>query len=304
MLSRVVSLAAVAMASMALAEIKVEKIEYKIGNTDYEGVLAYDDAVSGKRPGVLICHEWWGCNQYIEMRARKLAELGYIAFGLDMYGKGNNTSDPGRAREWMTNLTQDNNVLRDRASAGLDVLASNDKTDVSKLAVIGYCMGGTVALELARSGRPHTESLRAIGVFHASKLAATNPEENKRIRGTVLICHGQNDNFVEPEQIEKFHSQMKEAGVDYQFDSYSDSVHAFTNPDADSFGVAGVAYNARADRRSWAALKEILAESLGSSPHAAPSAAPSTAPKTVKPDKAGTTEKPKSDESVKEKPKK
>ena len=263
MLSRLTAVLAATCSTAAFAEIKTEHIKYTSGQTTLEGVLAYDDAATDKRPGVLVCPEWWGRNEYADSRARQLAALGYVAFAIDMYGDGKTTTDPKQAGEWAGKVSSDPAEMRVRAAAGLKVLAEHAKVDDSKLAAIGYCMGGTVALELARSGQPHTENLRAIVPFHASTLAAKNPDDNKNIKGSILVCHGQDDAFVKPEQIENFHKQMKDAGIDYQFASYSGAVHAFTNPDADSFGVPGVKYNQKADKRSWTAMRNLLSEVFG-----------------------------------------
>ena len=263
MLSRLTAVLAATCSTAAFAEIKTEHIKYTSGQTTLEGVLAYDDAATDKRPGVLVCPEWWGRNEYADSRARQLAALGYVAFAIDMYGDGKTTTDPKQAGEWAGKVSSDPAEMRVRAAAGLKVLAEHAKVDDSKLAAIGYCMGGTVALELARSGQPHTENLRAIVPFHASTIAAKNPDDNKNIKGSILVCHGQDDAFVKPEQIENFHKQMKDAGIDYQFASYSGAVHAFTNPDADSFGVPGVKYNQKADKRSWAAMRNLLSEVFG-----------------------------------------
>jgi dienelactone hydrolase len=261
MLTRFAAVLAATLSSAALAEIKVERIEYTHGDTKLEGVLAYDDAKpSEKRPGVLICHEWWGNNEYTESRAKQLAELGYVAFALDLYGKGKATTDPKQAQEWMSKLVADPKNMRERAAAGLAILAENAHTDPSNLAVIGYCMGGTVSLELARSGLKHTENLKAVVPFHASTLKAANAADNNNIKGTVLVCHGQDDTFVKPEQITGFHDQMTIAGIDYEFISFAHAVHAFTNPAADKAGVPGVKYNEKADKRSWAAMKNLLHE--------------------------------------------
>ncbi|HMN40258.1 MAG TPA: dienelactone hydrolase family protein [Phycisphaerales bacterium] len=270
MLTRCVALLAATVSTAAMAEIKVERIEYTHGAAKLEGVLAYDDAMKPgeKRPGVLVCHEWWGNNEYSESRAKQLAQLGYVAFALDMYGKGKATKDPRQASEWMGELMSDQKHMRDRAEAGLAVLADNPRTDSANLAVVGYCMGGTVALELARSGARHTEHLKAVVPFHASTLKAANPADNANIKGTVLVCHGQDDTFVKPEQIAGFHEQMTGAGIDYFFISFAHAVHAFTNPDADKAGVPGVRYNEKADKRSWAAMKNLLGEVFGAKPKA------------------------------------
>jgi dienelactone hydrolase len=246
----------------ARAEVKTERIEYKVGDAAFEGVLAYDDKVPAdtRKPGVLICHEWWGCNKYAEQRARQIAEMGYVAFALDMFGKGKTTTDAKQAGAWSGQVMGDPKALADRAAAGLKILAEHARVDGTRLAVIGYCMGGTVALELARSGREHTQNLKAVVAFHASTLAAKDPAGNANIKGSVLICHGAEDGFVKPEQIERFHQQMKDAKIDYQFITYGGAVHSFTNPDADKAGIPGVKYNIAADKRSWAATKYLLGQ--------------------------------------------
>lgn len=251
---------AMMLTSVCAAAVKTERIEYKVGNDTFEGVLAYDDAVKETRPGVLVCHEWWGNNEYAAFRASQLAELGYVAFALDMYGKGKVTTDPNQAGAWAGEATGDLKVLRERASAGLKILAENAKVDKSRLAAIGYCMGGTVALELARSGLAHTSNLKAIVAFHASTIAARTADDNRNIKGTILICHGQVDTFVQPKQISEFHMQMQDAEVDYVFVSYAGAVHAFSNPKADSYGVDGVRYNEKADKRSWSQMQDLFRE--------------------------------------------
>lgn len=262
------ALAIALLPGLAIAEIRVERVEYTHQGTVLQGIIAYDDASDDKRPGVLVCHEWWGCNDYAEFRCRELAKLGYVAFALDMYGKGNVTTDPKRAGEWAGALYKDEKALRARAAAGLKVLVDHPRTDKSRLAAIGYCMGGTVALELARSGLPHTENLRAIVAFHTSTLAAKGDEEKVkedtgRIAGSVLICHGAADTFVPAEEIERFKAQMAAAGdKDYQFVEYSGAVHAFTNPKAQSYGVPGVAHQEAADRRSWLLMQSLFKEAF------------------------------------------
>lgn len=246
--------------SAASAAVKTERIEYQVNGQTFAGTLAYDDAVKDPRPGVLVCHEWWGNNAYSAKRAQMLAEMGYVAFALDMYGKDKTTSDPKQAGEWAGQISSDNKLFRQRAAAGLKVLAENSRTDKTRLAAIGYCMGGTVALELARSGLPHTENLRVVAPFHAGKLLAQNPDDNKSIKGTVLVLHGQDDTFVPDGDIDKFHAQMKSASVDYVFVAFAGAVHAFTNPDADSHKIPGVKYDKHADTRSWSMLADLLKE--------------------------------------------
>ncbi len=266
--------AALLAAAGAGAAIKTERIEYTAGDTMCVGVLVYDDAATEPRPGVLVCHEWWGNNAYAAKRATMLAERGYVAFALDMYGGGQTTTDPKVAGEWAGKLYADGQVVRMRAAAGLKVLAESKRTDASRLAAIGYCMGGTVALELARSGLEHTAHLKAIVPFHASTIAAKNADDNTNIKGSVLVCHGADDFFVPPEQITGFHAQMKGAGVDYQFLSLGGAVHSFTNPDADAFKIDGVKYHAAADRRSWSAMLGLFDETMAKGAAAADKAEP------------------------------
>lgn len=253
-----------AAASSAVAEVRTERVEYTVGGEVFEGVLAYDDAAGdqARRPGVLVCHEWWGNNEYSASRARQLAELGYVAFALDLYGKGKATTDPKQAGAWAGQLRSDPKLVRERAAAGLKVLAENERVDRTRLAVIGYCMGGTVALELARSGLEHTGNLRAVVAFHASNLAAKNADDNRNIKGSVLVCHGAADPMVEQSQLDGFREQMEAAGVDWQLIAYGGAVHAFTNPAADKAGLKGVAYQEAADRRSWAAMRDLFREKL------------------------------------------
>jgi dienelactone hydrolase len=259
-----------AITASASAEIKTQTVEYKSGDTTLVGFLAYDDAAATEkspRPGVVVCPEWWGNDEYAHSRARQLAELGYVAFSVDVYGKGadgkaKTTSDPKEAGKWSGEVSSDPKLLRARVMAGYDTLAAQKMVDKSHMAAIGYCMGGTVALELARAGA----KLDAVVTFHASRIAAKDPSDNdvlKRNGMTVLICNGQDDGFTTKEEIAKFHQQMKDAGVDYEFDSYSGAVHSFTNPNADSHHMDGVKYNEKADKRSWERMKSLFEEKWG-----------------------------------------
>lgn len=250
----------------AFAEVKLVPIEYTHGDVVLEGFLAYDDArVSAQKPapGVLVCPEWWGTTNYPRERAKQLAGLGYVAFALDLYGKGATTDDPRVAEKLKAAVMGDVQFLRARAKAGYDALAARPEVDKKHIAVIGYCMGGTVALELARSGAV----LDAIVVFHASELSARDDKtalaDNAKVRGFVTICHGLDDGFVTAAEIERFHAQMKAAKVDYQFVGYAGAVHAFTNPEADKAKIPGVSYNAKADARSFELMKSALAEAFG-----------------------------------------
>lgn len=250
------------LANGAFATVQTKVIEYKDGDVVLEGFLAWDDSVATEQnpaPGVVVCPEWWGMNEYSRSRAKQLAELGYVAFAIDMYGKGKTTSDPKQAGQWSGEIMRDANARRARASAGLNVLTAQKIVDTSKLGAIGYCMGGTVAMELARTGA----DLDAVVAFHASTYSAQNPDDNKKIKATIVICQGADDAFVPEGEQAKFEKQMREAGIDYVFAVFSGAVHAFTNPNADGYKVPGVKYNQNADRRSWSLMKEIFAEKFG-----------------------------------------
>jgi dienelactone hydrolase len=246
----------------ATAEVQTKVIEYKHGEVVLEGLLAWDDAVASEKtpqPGIVVCPEWWGNNDYARGRAKKLAELGFVAFSIDVYGKGKLTTDAGQASKWAGELYGSVELMRGRAKAGLEVLTSQVQVDKTRLAAIGYCMGGTVALELARTGA----DLDAVVAFHAGKLTALGEAQtNARIKGAVLACHGQADTFVSADELRAFHEQMSDAKLYYQFVSYPGAVHAFTNPNAGKFGVPGVDYNEAADRRSWEHMKAWFADAF------------------------------------------
>jgi dienelactone hydrolase len=247
------------MVGYASATVTTENVDYKIGGKDFRGFLAYDNSITDKVPGVLVAPEWWGLNAYVKGRAQQLAKLGYVAFVLDPYGDGKVTTDPKEAGKWAGALRGgDRKELRERANAALDLLKRNEHVDPEKVAAIGYCFGGTAALELARSGA----ELAGVVSFHGS-LGTPHPEDAKNIKGKVLICHGADDTFESPEEIAGFQQEMRDAKVDWQMNIYSGAVHAFTNPDADKFGIKGIAYNESADHRSWQAMKDFFSELFG-----------------------------------------
>ncbi len=257
---------AIISSSTARAEVKLVPIEYQHAGTTLEGYLAFDDAlVSAKKPapGIVVCPEWWGTNDYPKERAKRLAALGYVAFAIDMYGKGVVADTPDMAQKLDQAVMGDVAYMRGRVKAGYDILAARPEVDKKHMAVIGYCMGGTIALELARSGAP----LDAVMAFHAGQLSAGGDDkaafgDNQKIKGHLVVCQGLDDGFVPAAEIAKFHAQMKAAKVDYEFVGYAGAVHAFTNPKADTYGIKGVAYNEKADKRSWELLKATLAEAF------------------------------------------
>src|SRR5450432_484834 len=237
------------------AEIRTAAIEYHDGETLLEGYLAYDDATQDVRPAVLVAPEWWGLDDYPKHRAEQLARMGYVAFVIDMYGKGKVTSDPKQAGEWATPFLSDRKSMRQRAQAGLDMLMNQKYVDKDRVAAIGYCFGGSVALELARAGTP----LAGVIAFHGN-VTRTENEGPDNIRAKVLICHGADDPMVPMAAVAGFEDEMKAAKADYQINVYSGAMHAFTNPKADEYHIAGVGYNAEADKRSWMALNDFFAE--------------------------------------------
>jgi dienelactone hydrolase len=237
------------------AALRTEVVEYKQGGTLLEGYLAYDDAVKGKRPGVIVVHEWWGLNTYAKMRTEQLAKLGYISFAIDMYGKGVRAKGPKEAGALSGIYRGDRSLMRARANAGLEVLRNHPLTDIKRIAAIGYCFGGTVVLEMARSG----VELAGVVSFHGG-LSTPNPGDAKNIKGKVLVLHGADDPAVPPDQVIAFQDEMRKANVDWQMVSYGGAVHSFTNPDAGSDPSRGSAYNEKADKRSWEAMKFFYRE--------------------------------------------
>ena len=240
----------------ALAAIKSEPIQYKQGDTTFEGVLYYDDADSAPRRAVLVCHEWWGLNDYSKKRAEQLAQMGYVAFAVDVYGKGVQAKTQEEAAKMATDLRSgDRATLRARINAALAALKARKEVDPKKIAAIGYCFGGTTALELARSG---ADILGVVG-FHAG-LSTPNPADARNIKGKILICHGGDDPFVPMPEVNAFLDEMKAAKVNYQLNIYSGAVHTFTNPAAGNDPSKGSAYNPQADHRSFEEMKQFFAE--------------------------------------------
>ncbi|MGB5107461.1 MAG: dienelactone hydrolase family protein [Candidatus Zixiibacteriota bacterium] len=235
--------------------IKTEVVEYKHGDAALEGYLAYDDAVKGPRPGVLVIHQWMGLTDNEKMRATMLAELGYVAFAVDVYGKGIRPKDGDVAGAEAGKYREDPTLFRERLNAGLQTLLKNSNVDAKRVAAIGYCFGGGGALELARSGA----NIAGVVSFHGS-LTTTMPAAAGQVRAKVLVAHGADDPFVPMKDVEGFLDEMRAAGADYQFIAYSGAVHAFTQNEAGNDNSKGAAYNEKADKRSWQAMKDFFAE--------------------------------------------
>ena len=227
-----------------------QEIEYQADEANLRGYLAYDKSLTGKRPGILVIHEWWGHNEYARNRAKMLAELGYVAFAVDMYGDGKLAAHPDEAGKFMQEVTSNMPLAEKRMHAALKVLNSQAETDKEKTAAIGYCFGGAMVLHLARIG---TE-IDGVVSFHGS-LGTNSPAKVGNVKAKVLVLHGAEDPFIPIEQVDTFKQEMKSAGVDFEFLAYPNVKHSFTNPQADEFSkkfdLPALQYNQYADEDSW-----------------------------------------------------
>lgn len=248
-------LLALLFSSTAISQIQTEVVEYKQDKAVLEGYTAYDKSIKGPRPGVLVVHEWYGLNDYAKKRAEQLAKLGYIALAVDMYGKGIRPKTPEECGVQSGIYRKDRALMRARVKAALEELKKNKLVDPKRIAAIGYCFGGSVVLELARSGA----DIAGVVSFHGG-LDTPNPEDAKNIKCKVLVCHGGDDPFVKMSDFMTFQEEMKNAKVDYQLIVYGGAVHSFTNPDAGNDPSKGAAYNPSADKRSWEAMKQFFGE--------------------------------------------
>ena len=239
----------------AHAELKTQSVDYKEGDTNLEGWMAYDDAVSGKRPGVLIVHQWKGLTDYEKKRAEMLAKLGYNVFAVDIYGKGVRPKNTQEAGAQAGKYKGDRALLRRRVQAGLEVLRKHEHTDASHIAAIGYCFGGTTVLELARSGA----EIAGVVSFHGG-LGTPDPADARNIKAKILALHGADDPNVPPAEVTAFEKEMRDAKADWQLVAYGGAVHSFTDWNAGNDNSKGAAYNEKADKRSWETMKQFFAE--------------------------------------------
>jgi dienelactone hydrolase len=237
------------------AEIETKVIEYSQNDTRLVGYLAYPKGIEGNRPGVLVVHEWKGLDGYAKSRTEQLAGLGYIAFAADIYGDGKVAADTQEAAALASRYKNDRNLLRARVKAGLDTLKAQSGVDADHVAAIGYCFGGTAVLELARSGA----DVEGVVSFHGG-LDTPTPEDAKNIKAKVLALHGADDPNVPWDKVTAFTEEMRNAAVDWQLVVYGNAVHGFTNPAHGTDNSKGVAYNAAADRRSWADMQQFFNE--------------------------------------------
>lgn len=235
-------------------------IEYRQGETSLEGWLADQVSGSGPRPGVLILHQWKGVSDYERKRAEMLADLGYVAFAADLYGRGIRPQDPQEAAAEAGKYKTNRALLRLRAEAGLAALRQQERVDPQRIVAIGYCFGGTAVIELARSGAV----LAGAVSFHGG-LDSPNPSDGKNIRCPLLALHGADDPFVSANDLAAFEQEMRAASVDWQLIKYGGAVHSFTDWDAGNDNSVGAAYNERADRRSWQAMQQFLSGVFGDS---------------------------------------
>lgn len=242
--------------SAASAAVQSKSVSYKDGETELTGHVFWSDAIEGKRPGVLVVHEWWGLNDYAKKRAEMLAEMGYVAFAVDMYGGDKVTTHPAQAKEWSSATTESVDAWRQRAVKGLEQLRANPMVDPNRVAAIGYCFGGATVMQLAYAGT----DLKGVVSFHGSLPLPTNPEEAARIKGAVLIEHGNDDAFIPAERVEAFKAAMTDAGVKLTFHGYDGARHGFTNPDAGGFGIDNLKYDQAADEASWLSMQVLFDE--------------------------------------------
>ncbi|QQR91354.1 MAG: dienelactone hydrolase family protein [Myxococcales bacterium] len=236
--------------------IQGEEVSYQADGVTLKGYLAYNADQADKRPGVLVVHEWWGHNDYARKRARMLAEMGYTALALDMFGEGKNTTHPETAKQFVGEVLKDANVGEVRFNAALSLLKAHDTVDPDKIAAIGYCFGAGVVLHMARVGA----DLNAVASFHGS-LDTNTPAKRGTIKAKLLVQNGGADPFVPPALVKKFKNEMKKAKADLTFINYPGAKHAFTNPEATELGKENnlpLAYDKAADEKSWQELKLFL----------------------------------------------
>lgn len=236
-------------------KLKEETVSYKIDTLNMGSYIVYDENIVGKRPAVLVVHEWWGLNDYTKRRARMLAEIGYIAMAVDMYGNGRMGNDPGAAQALAMPFYLHPDMAKKHFDAALEEFKKNPNVDQSKIAAMGYCFGGAVAIGVARLG----EDLKGVVSFHGNLNMV--PPKKELLNADVLVCHGEADSFVTPAEVAQFKKQMDSIGKSYTFKSYPGATHAFTNPDATEMGKKfkmPIAYNAAADTASWNDMKDFF----------------------------------------------
>jgi dienelactone hydrolase len=247
----------VGLAMEARGAVRTERVTYVQGETRLQGHLAYDDGIEGKRPGILVVHEWWGLNAHAKRKAEDLARAGYIALALDMYGEGKSTEHPTEAKAWSSLVRENRSMAKARFLAAYEQLEGHPLTADSKIAAIGYCFGGYLVLSMTLEGIP----LKGVVSFHGS-LPGLRPESGQ-VQAKLLVCHGAEDPIVRPEQIRSFQENLRAAGADWQFITYGGAKHSFTDPGADRRGMGALGYSRSADQRSWRAMLDFFTEIFG-----------------------------------------
>ena len=241
-----------------MTDIRTEDVTYAAGDTTCKGHIAYDGAAGEPRAGVLVVHEWWGLNDYVRGRARMLAELGYTALAVDMYGDGKTAADPDGAGALMNSVLGDMESGTARFKAAFDVLSRHPSVDAGRVAAIGYCFGGAIVLHGARIGM----DLKGVVSFHGSLGSFHKPAKGE-VKAKVLVCHGSADVLVSDEEIAGIKQEMAEAGADFRFVAYEDALHGFTNPEAtgngEKYGLP-LRYDEAVDKRSWNDMQALFSE--------------------------------------------
>jgi dienelactone hydrolase len=247
-------------AAAANAAVQGKEVSYSANGTTLKGYVAYDDAVKGKRPGILVIHEWWGHNEYARRRARMFAEHGYTALALDMYGDGKQAHHPDDAGKFASEVSKNAVLAKARFDAAYDLLSKEETVDADRIAAVGYCFGGSVALNMARIGEP----LKAVVSFHGG-LGTDHPAEAGKVKARIASFTGEDDPMIPATQVAAFRQEMDKAGVSYKVVTYPGAKHAFTNPEADKYGQEfklPLAYNAAADKASWEEGLAFLADAF------------------------------------------
>ncbi|MCU0413142.1 MAG: dienelactone hydrolase family protein [Ignavibacteriaceae bacterium] len=242
-------------------DLTEKEVVYTSDSTTLKGFLVYNNNIKGKRPGVLVVHEWWGLNDYARERARMLAELGYTALALDMYGDGKTANHPEDAQKFAGAIFNNVKMGEERFLAAYNYLKDQETVDPQNISAVGYCFGGAVVLHMARIGT----DLKAVASFHGGIQAITPAEEGK-VKAFVLVCNGADDPFTTQEQIDAFKKEMDSAKVQYEFVNYPGAIHSFTSPAADSLGKKfnmPLAYNEKADKESWQEMKKVFTKVFG-----------------------------------------
>ncbi|MCO6411561.1 MAG: dienelactone hydrolase family protein [Thiogranum sp.] len=241
----------------AAAEVQTRTLAYQHQGVELEGFLAWDDRFKEPRPGVLVVHEWWGLNDYARERTRQLAEQGYVAFALDMYGSGKVTTHPDQAKTWMSEIQKSVGQWVDRANAGLEVLKEQKGVDGSKLAAIGYCFGGATVMEMAYAGA----DIGLVASFHGS-LPVADEKAQQAIKSRILVAHGNADPFIPVERVTAFRDALENSGADWTMMMFGGVKHSFTNPSAGQYGMEALAYDEEAARQSWRMLLWTLEDTF------------------------------------------